>query len=243
MQCRRLNIILSTISRCTAQLPGDCHGRLHLRPRAVPARQRQARRRAPRGDRRRTRAAGARRPARPLHARHPAHRRRRARLRDAGRRARRGHRANRRADGGLRRVGARRADQPLLLFRPRGREHGSGQGDGGSGARRHRRRRREHVARAHGLGWRRLGGRPRGRLPELLRAAGHQRRPRRHAPRPFTARSRRVCGRQPAARRGRLGRRALRALGRADPRPARHRTPGAGRDGPRVDDARGLGRA
>ena len=126
------------------------------------------------------------------------------RLRLAGRRAGREHRAQRGARGRLARRGHGRDAQPLLRLGPAGGATSRAMGvvSGAHGARR-RRRRREHVARADGLGRRRH--RRQQRAPARARlpgAAGHQRRPHRHA-RGLLARGRRRrsrCARSRAPR-------------------------------------------
>ena len=93
------------------------------------------------------------------------------------------HRQDRGAQGRPAGHRRRRAAQPLLRLRPRGRQHGRAEGRlrlGGPGP---RRRRRVDVARADGLRRRRLGDGPGDQLRHALRPAGHRRRPDRDASR------------------------------------------------------------
>ena len=134
----------------------------------------------------------------------------------------------------LRRDRGRRADQPLLRLGPGGHQHGRRAGDGGPVRFRHRRRRREHVARGDGLRRRRLGERSLRGLQELFRAAGHRRRHDRHQVGLLARRCRRLRGREPEARGGRLEGRPLQEVGRAGegpdrPHPARSRRAHAAR--------------
>ena len=134
--------------------------------------------------------------------RHRAGRRRRHGLRLAGRRAGRGHRQ----DGGARRragtSGRRRAAQPLLRLGPRGGEHGGAEGALGLGGPRRRRRRRV-ACRACRSAPTAAPGRmdPETNFDTDVRAAGHRRRPDRHARRLDARGRRRLRARVAAARR------------------------------------------
>ena len=132
-------------------------------------------------------------------------RRRRARLRLAGRRPGRGHRQDRRDQGRAAGHRRRRAAQPLLRLRPRGREHRRAEGRLRLGGPRLRRRRRVDVARADGLRRRRLGDGPRDQLRHVLRPAGHRRRPDRDGRGLLARRRRRLRRPLAAARRRRAG--------------------------------------
>ena len=71
----------------------------------------------------------------------------------------------------------RRAAQPVLRLRPRGRQHRRAEGALRLGRPGARRRRRVDEPRPDGLRRRRLGDRPGHQLRHRLRAAGHRRRP------------------------------------------------------------------
>ena len=133
------------------------------------------------------------------------HRRRGARLRRSGGRSRRRHRARRGAGGGLRRRRAGRADQPLLRLRSRCGEFRRRRDHVRPARHDHRRRRRIDEPRRHRRLRRRLADRSLDRGGDLLSAAGHFRRPDRHQIRLLARRRRRLCGREPEARRAILG--------------------------------------
>ena len=190
--------------------------------RAHAARPRQGRRLAARGDRAQSRDAGARRDQGPQQARSGAGRRRGARLRRSGRRGGRRHRARRGADRRLRQQRAGRADQPLLRLRPRCGELRRRRGDVRPARHDDRRRRRIDEPRRHRRLGRRLADGSVDRGPDLFPAAGHLGRPDRHQVRLLARRRRRLCGREPEARREVLGRRPLQELGRAGEGRQRH---------------------
>ncbi len=94
----------------------------------------------------------------------------------------------------------------LLRLGPRSDQHGRRPGHGRTIRIRHRRRRRIDVARADGLGWRRLADRSVDRVQKLFHAAGHRRRSDRDQMGLLAHRCRRLRSRKPEARRRRLGR-------------------------------------
>ena len=129
-------------------------------------------------------------------------------LRRSGRRGGRRHRAHGRAGGGPRRRRARRADQPLLRFRPRLGQFRRGAGHVGPARADDRRRRRIDEPRRHRRLGRRLAGRSGDRDPRLFHAAGRLGRSDRDQIRLLARRRRRLCGRVAEARRARRGRKA-----------------------------------
>ena len=179
--------------------------RIHLRRRAHAARARQAGWRAARGDRAQSRGAGASRAQGPQQARSGAGRRRGHGLRRSGGGSRRRYRARGRAGGRLRRRRAGRADQPLLRLGSRRGEFRFRRDHVRPARDDDRRRRRVHEPRRHRRLRRRLAGRSVDRDPDLFPAAGHLRRPDRHQIRLLARRRRRLCGREPEARRQILG--------------------------------------
>ena len=168
----------------------------------------QVRRLAARGDRAcaRDRAAeGAEGAQQPQHRRS---RRRGAGLRRSGRRGRRRHRPHGGAERRLRPDRAGRADQPLLRLGSRCGQLRRGAGDVGAALADDRRRRRIDEPRRHAVVGRGLADGPVDRGAVLLHAAGHLRRSDRDQVRLLARRRRRLCGREPEARREVVGRRA-----------------------------------
>ena len=189
---------------------------------AHPARARQEDRIPPRGQARRPGGGPARRGAHPQPRPRPGPRRRRGARRGLpARRPGRRHRQDRGARGRLPRDRGGRAAQPLLRLRPGGGQPGRRAGPLRLRGPDPRRRRRVDVAGADGLRRRRLGDGPGHRAHHLVRAAGHRRRPDRHAGGLDPAGRRRLRRRVAGAGRQGAGQRLLRPLGRAGPRPQR----------------------
>ena len=141
------------------------------------------------------------------------HRRCRARRGRSGRRGRLRHRALRGDRGRARRSRSRRADQPLLRFRPRCGEFRRRPDHERPARTHHRRRRRIDEPGRHRRLRRRLADGPLDRGAGLFHAAGRLRRSDRDQIRLFARRRRRLCGAEPAARREGVGRGPLQEFG------------------------------